>query len=92
MKPFCINYGHRFSKSLNQLIEIIHLGKDYLRNIKFITLVLHPKMIGMAKSKSALRKQVIDRSTTTGRFVSAKFAKTHPKTTAKGTLKISKEK
>ena len=46
----------------------------------------------MAKSKSATRKQVIDRSTTTGRFVSSKFAKTHPKTTTKGTLQIRKEK
>lgn len=46
----------------------------------------------MAKKKAATRKQVVDRSSTTGRFVSAKFAKANPKKAVKSTLKISKPK
>ena len=44
----------------------------------------------MAKAKKVKyqHKQTIQRSTTTGRFVSAKFAKGHPKTTGKQTVTI----
>ena len=47
------------------------------------------KLKFMAKKKAATRKQVVDRSSSTGRFVSAKFAKANPKKTSKSTLKIS---
>jgi hypothetical protein len=46
----------------------------------------------MAKKKPATRKQIVDRSSTTGRFVSKKYAKAHPKTTGKDTLTIKRPK
>jgi hypothetical protein len=44
----------------------------------------------MAKAKKVKyqHKQTIQRSSTTGRFVSSKFAKSHPKTTGKETVLI----
>jgi hypothetical protein len=42
----------------------------------------------MAKTKTTTHKQVIQRSSTTGRFVSVKYAKGHAKTTKKETVTI----
>lgn len=45
----------------------------------------------MAKAKAKVKyqhKQTIQRSSSTGRFVSNKFAKGHPKTTARETVTI----
>lgn len=42
----------------------------------------------MAKGKFVTHKQAVYLSTKTGRFVSAKFAKAHPKTTIKKNVVI----
>ena len=42
----------------------------------------------MAKSKTTTHKQTVLKSSKTGRFVSAKFAKKNPKSTKKATVTI----
>ena len=42
----------------------------------------------MAKSKFTTHKQTVLKSSKTGRFVSAKYAKAHPKTTEKASVTI----